>query len=638
MLESALTTFLLGAQLAAQSAPTYHLEREPVAGGAELVTVFGRVQESGGQATEIPLLSVLRDTLGDSDPENDRLRYVWILTSTRPTPLQRVTSALSFAYFSPGSQRHSDRVPKPALDLAAPAKTVWPNLVSDGVQVLRLDPMGVSVRSSTRSYRGNSSEYRQLQVSQTLSVLTALENQPQTPKVLSSAELQEIYSRLSLSNRAFGGLVRQENLPRFYDKQNTEREQTRGHNWELLRQRAELNGLYFEPLALPDSTPSEAVLWLARGDLERRDGRQFTRQFLNIANPWTDDRLLNWTGYTQTRYFDSDDHPVPAGAPGAHPVEMIPLALYSLDHPHVPLLLVDFRNTSQPRRRELVRHGAATVITGVLGISRFGNWPFLAASSAWTFVRGRQGNAVNRSARLEAYAGARAFLAMDSGIDPAFRSELMQRLGHLAVNPLENATSTEATVAREQYAALSQYAMTPAGLPAKLQAERQRELDSYTRPRVARVLAGFGRLFTGGPRVGPEKSLELRAQLDSYRRYAAQLRFLDRLLAASPRPDVNWDPDQIRHSIEALSAEPRKDSRAPRVIAQMFERSDDPELRIACLRALGRLDVYEARNELWRLSQDPLTADSWRTLCLLYLHGNATAQTPPEAGLQSGAE
>jgi hypothetical protein len=88
------------------AAPSYRVEREPVADGSELITVFGRLQDpaSGTQDLDVPLLTVLRDSLGDSDPANDRLRYVWILTSTRPTPWQRAASALSFGFFRAGSK------------------------------------------------------------------------------------------------------------------------------------------------------------------------------------------------------------------------------------------------------------------------------------------------------------------------------------------------------------------------------------------------------------------------------------------------------------------------------------------------------------------------------------------------------
>ena len=102
---------------------------------------------SGPQDLDVPLLAVLRDSLGDDDPDNDRLRSVWILTSTRPTPWQRVASALSFGYFRAGSKRHAGRVPSPAIDLAAPSKSVYSNLFGDSLQALELDPLGMAVRS-----------------------------------------------------------------------------------------------------------------------------------------------------------------------------------------------------------------------------------------------------------------------------------------------------------------------------------------------------------------------------------------------------------------------------------------------------------------------------------------------------------
>lgn len=637
MLAIALTTLLLCAQLLAQPAPQYHVEREPVAGGAELVTVFGHQQQADGSALDVPVLSVLRDTLGAPDQESARLRYVWILTSTRPTALQRFVSAISFAYFRPGTNRHADRVPQPILDLAAPSKSVFPNLLSDGVQALELDPMGAPIRSSTRSYRGNSSDYRQMQVFQALYSLDGLAREPDEQGALSDADLQQIYSRLGLSNRTFGGLVKEENLPRFYDKEITEQDQNRGHNWELLRQRAEINGLYFDPLGLPGGEPSEALLWIARDDLDQRQDRQFNGRFLSIADPWTDARLLDWKGYSQTFYFDADHRRVAPDAPAAHPTEMIPLALYSLDHPHVPLLLVDFR-TSQPKRRELFRHGLSAVLLGVLDVARFTNWPYLAANTTWTFVRGREGSAVNRPARLQAYSGARAFLEADSTLDPKLKAELSRRLDSLALDPLENRTTTESTVAKEQYAALLQYAMSPAGLEAKLERDRQRELDSYTRSTPGRLLAGFGHLFSKPPATDSDQGLALRAELDSYRRAAAQAHFLDRLLASSPRPEIEWNAHDIRAAVEGVAVQPQADRRAPSLIAQVFARSEDADIRVACLRALSHMDRDAARSQLLRISQDTHNTDGWRSLALLYLQGNSATGPVTGGGIESGTE
>jgi hypothetical protein len=586
VLQSALVTLLFGAGFLSQPTPSYRVEREPVADGAELITVFGRLHDpaSGSQDLDVPLLTVLRDSLGDSDPSNDRLRYVWILTSTRPTPWQRAASALSFGFFRAGSRHHANEVPSPTLDLASPSRSVYGNLFGDGLQALEFDPLGAAIRSTTRTYRGNSSDYSKLQVFQAISILDNLERDPDSLSVLPDSQLREIYSRLSLSTHAFGGLVREQQLSKYYDKQTSQIQETRGHDWELLRQRAELNGLIFEPLALESGTPSEALLWISRSDLGARAERHYDGQFLSIANPWTDDRLMHWTGYTQLRYFDSENHPVPQGTPGARTEEMIPLALYNLDYPRVPLLLADFRDSLTPKRREMISQGATSLVSGVLGITRFGNPWYFAADATFTFVRGRHGAAVNRSARLQAYSEAREFLSVDFSLDPALKQELQRRLNHLALNPRENEVAHEATLAREQYAALLQYAESPRGA-AKLERDRQTELEAYTQSTRKRLATTAGRVFTRGPRVDPEKPDPiLHDQLDAYRRSAYNERFLDQLLSSSPNPDVVWDADAISRSVSVLSADANATPKAQRLVSQVCARSTDGDLRLTCLR------------------------------------------------------
>ncbi len=114
--------------------------------------------------------------------------------------------------------------------------------------------------------------------------------------------------------------------------------------------------------------------------------------------------------------------------PTGHPKEMIPLALYSLDYPKVPLLLVDFRNTHAPKRREMISLALTDTLSGVLGISKWGNWPYLAGSMSWNFIRSHQGDPNNRIARLQAYSQVRRLLALDHSIDPDLRTELLHRL------------------------------------------------------------------------------------------------------------------------------------------------------------------------------------------------------------------
>jgi hypothetical protein len=388
-------------------------------------------------------------------------------------------------------------------------------------------------------------------------------------------------------------------------------------------------------VALPGDTPLGALLWVAEEDLKRSSEHSFDGQFLNIADPWSDDRLQHWTGYSETRYLDAENRPVRADAPGARAVGMIPLAFYSLDHPRVPLLLADFRDQLKPKRREMLQHGSSVIITSVLGISRFGNWPFFAAESAWMFVRGRHGAAVNRSARMRSYSEARTFLAVDTTLDPGLKAELLARLDHLALNPLENGTAREAQLAREQYRALIQYAQAHGGLEAKLQRDRRKELAAYTQSSARRVWSAIGRFFAA-PRGADSDISEpaLLAQLDARRRALHYQRYLEQLLASSPRPEVGSNVDEILRSIEALSVEPASGPRAPQLIARVFSQSHDSELRIACLRALQYLNLEVARNELRRLSQDPGTGEGWRELCRLYL----TGETAPVLGGASGGQ
>jgi len=115
----------------------------------------------------------------------------------------------------------------------------------------------------------------------------------------------------------------------------------------------------------------------------------------------------------------------------------------------------------------------------------------------------------------------------------------------------------------------------------------------------------------------------LLAELDAHRRALYHQRFLEQLLASSPRPDVVGNLDEIERSIEALSEESAAGLGAPQLIAKVFARSGDSQLRFACLRALQRLNVQEARNELLRLAQDPGTGAGWRELCLLYLNNDS---------------
>jgi hypothetical protein len=315
-------------------------------------------------------------------------------------------------------------------------------------------------------------------------VISQLETLPEAQELLTESEFLEIEARLALAGQMLGGLASAENLPKAYLAQRSRSHEARGHNWELLRQRAEANGLYFEPLGLGDSR-THALLWIARDDVE--GGRSFDGKFLDISNPYGDGRVRDWKGVTVTRYYDAAGREVAADTPGAVARELIPLALYGLDYPKVPLLLIDFRNTYAPKRREMLARASADAIMGLLGYSRWGNWPYLAGSMAFEFTRTRHGAAMNGQLRLKSYAEVRRLLALDPALTPELRADVQKRLERLGVNPLEESVREQMNTGRQQYAALIEYAKEARGLEAKLEADRRGELTGYEHGAAARV-------------------------------------------------------------------------------------------------------------------------------------------------------
>src|SRR6476661_3939425 len=80
----------------------FRTETIKIDGGAELITIFAKQSNfsaaSGLSTSEMPLVSILKDTLGDDRAENDRLRFVWMLTYTRPSFWQRTAAFVPFLY------------------------------------------------------------------------------------------------------------------------------------------------------------------------------------------------------------------------------------------------------------------------------------------------------------------------------------------------------------------------------------------------------------------------------------------------------------------------------------------------------------------------------------------------------------
>src|SRR5215207_7568673 len=396
--------------------PPFRTETTPVGRDAQLLTVFGKLdvlKDEASQPEEVPLVSLLRDTLGDADPENDRLRHVWMLTYTRPSAMQRVAAAIPFLYGRVGDKKSvkGKGVPPPVIDLADPKQDLWHRFMWLALQNVVFNPYGVAAKASTSALRRNSERYRQAHLLRALAILSLYEAETGAESAFTLAESAEIQARLMMTGQTFGGLIDDAYLDEVLRRQNTQTLDTRGHNWELLRQRAETEGLYFEPLALPDGSATHALLWVSREDIQKNRDRKFGSRFLNIKSPWDDSRLAHWDGHTETRYVNAEGRPVAAGTEGARQIELIPLALYGLDFPKIPALLLDFRDRLNPTRREMSHRVIEDVARNVLSLSRYGDVHYFLGRTVFDFVTARRGIDVNQPTRLRAYSQLKLLLA-----------------------------------------------------------------------------------------------------------------------------------------------------------------------------------------------------------------------------------
>ena len=614
------------------------LERIEVPGGAELITVHARLAglESTDNDKWVPLVSILRDTLGDNDAENNRLRYVWPLTYTRPTVKQRLAAAIPFFYARVGNKETLTRVPPAALDLAAPENDVWDKIFWAALQNILLDTYGTPIKASTSSYRRNSSDYRRSHIIRALSAL-ALYQAAKGETVFTQSEMATIQARLLLSDKTFGGLVDDSHLENYYTRRTSQTRDERGHNWELLRQRAEAESLYFEPLLMPDGSATHALLWVAKRDLVKLQGSRYSSRFLNIANPWTDKRLLDWKGFVETRYFDSENHLVDSDTPGAEAVEMIPLGLYGLDNPKIPMLLVDFRDSYNPKKREMSRRVLNDVTRNMLSLSKFGNLPFFLGRTVYDFVTGRRGMDINQPSRLHTYSQLKLLIALNTSMDPELRSEVSGRLERVALNPFENGLNAEAKIATEQYNALVAYAKDPNGLAAKLERDRRAELTPLEHDGKERLAFGVLNVLSFGKYVHREELTDdMEDRLDIARRLQYHTNFLQQIAKSSADIDITWNLDDVRRSIRFIAEHGSEaGGNAATATAKIFARTKDDETRRACLESLSRIRSSKARNELMRISQNNEVDKVMRDLAGEYLRGAPRVQ--PVAATVSGA-
>jgi hypothetical protein len=488
-----------------QSPDALRVETLDVANGAELVTIFEKIHadtQTAGES-EIPLLAVFRDTMGDANPINDRLRQVWVFTYAAPSPAQRIAAGVPFFYHRSGlDSGSSTRPPRPVLDMALPAHGLWAGIAFSVAQSQVFDPIGSLSRLTTHAYGGNLGEYRQTHIAEVLDIL--YRDPGQLMGTLTPAEIESLEGRLELSPKLLGGLVGDESLPSVYSSALEKRTENRGHNWELLRQTAEQNRLYFEPLRLDAAADSFGVIWIAQKDAEAN--HPFDGQLLHVANPFHDERIRSWNEYSQVWMLDRYRVRLPDGTDGGVPVKMIPLAVYALDYPGVPLLLIDFRDASHPQRTERRLRAANDVTAGVFGLTTFGSLSYFAAKTSFFFVHKRHGAATDRLSRRNAFIALRHALATGDSLDEGLRRELKTRIEKLDLDPVDKSWEQEVRAAWRQYDALIKHAADPSGLAKTIERDRAGEYRAATASPLKRMVAAIFHPHAG---ISPEQLTEL---------------------------------------------------------------------------------------------------------------------------------
>jgi hypothetical protein len=581
----------------------FRVEKVAVAGGAEIVTVLAREntnENTQGPTSDLPMISILRDTLGDEWPENDRLRYVWLHSYTRPSLTQKISAVVPFLYSRTTDKDKVGSEPPPVvIDLQKSDKKVWNKLFWALFKKLVLGEFGFGVTAPTFQYRQNYRDHHRAAVASAMTVLSLYQN-TEGEKLFSETELKDMQARLALTDKTFGWHMQSENLGRVYDKEVAKIRDYRGHNWELLRQTAERQGLLFEPMEMPDGSARHAIVWTTVADVAENKGKKFDGRFLNIKNPWRDDKLRNWKGYSQTRWFDSQDREVEPNTPGARQRTLIPLALYGLDHPKIPVILIDFRESGNPKIREITKRVLADVTGNVVNVTAFKGLAFGLGRYVYEFVSGRRGMDLNQSSRLRSYAQLKMLISLDESLDPEFCDELADKIESVSLNPLENDTEIQESIARKQYQNLLDYARDPNGLPAKIRNDRREEMNRINHGRTARAMFALGHTLSLGLYTYRENDTnEMIAKMDIRRQLDFHERVIRETAVASARPEIDADVEKLRRALAFVSANGNTaGDKTTRSIAKIFAITADDDLRSLCLAGLYRINNATAKREL----------------------------------------
>ena len=591
----------LSPQNPAPAAVGYFWEIQPVGGSAQLVTLFCQpCDHSPGSSRELPLLSFLRDTLGDNNSANDEISYLWLLSSTHQNIGQQLLAAVPFFYWrvGDGATHFNENKPvKPLLDLTRPERPMSVQVLRDVVQWTVLDPISMPVRASTRAYRTNELARERADVEEAIGYLRQAPVST-SARGLTEAETNVVIARLALRKSLLGGLVKKRSLEKVGEQELAQQELIRSRNWDLLRGFAERTGLLFEPLDIAGNTGEYAVLWFPL-DSGFSEPFGFSHgavwKALNLQNPWTDKRLQGWEGPVFERWLDANGSLLPPDTTGVRKVDLVPLGAYSLNYPKFPLLMIDFRDKLHLRRDEMTQRAINEVTAGVIGISHFANWYYYAGAAAFDFVMSRHGRGMNAASRLDSYSQFRSSLALDSELDPHLRLLLEQRIDSVSLNPLEGSPEHKLRIAQSRYEALLNAASSGA-LEKRLEKSRKAEVRDFGKTQLLLAAQSFLRVSSFGL-FDSNKTEEgsLAARLDRQRRAETRLVMLEKVVGTGADPAITYEPQRLRSAVQELSdILPRVESKTVKAQAvdtlrRLRELSRDGDLRADCSFALAQI-------------------------------------------------
>jgi hypothetical protein len=293
---------------------------------------------------------------------------------------------------------------------------------------------------------------------------------------------------------------------------------------------------------------------------------------------------------------------------------MIPLAVYGLDHPRIPALLVDFRDGLNPKGRELSRRILNDLTRNIFSLSAMGDLPYFLGRNAYNFVTGRRGMDLNQPSRLKSYSELKLLLSFNGSLDPKLQREIERRLENVSINPLNNSRQGEIQLARQQYDALIDFARRPDGLPAKIERDRRAEMVPLRHGTLARFFINLGNIVSFGRYVHRESDTpELSARMEMARRTERHTNFLSEVAKSSPQTEVAWDMSTVKRSLQFLADRSSSENgSAARSAALIFQRTSDAEARSLCLDVLYKINSKSAKNALLRLYHSEQANSEWR--------------------------